>query len=194
MNDETIRQALNIVREKQLHKKTWTLLWQGSLIGVVILLLAASGVWGWYTFTWEHNQRWEEAVRHWHRPKMMIERWIRFRWIHPDALYWIVRVRFDRGPIVLEGTPTDALYWSFTHYAGTEVNASVSSESVVLEPDGSYRIHFSKEKTGKNWIPVKDGSKRGVIYFRIYEPAALFPSRMPRVSQNGEIVVQRGEY
>ncbi len=69
----------------------------------------------------------------------------------------------------------------------------MSSSSVNLEADGSYRIQFSQSAgEGNNHIPVRETDRRGVIYFRIYEPAALFPSRLPRVTQNGNILTQGG--
>ncbi len=169
------------------------LLWQ-SIIGAVLLIVVAGAVvWIWYILIWEKNQKWEEARRHHWRLRMKIERWIRFRWIHYDSLYWIIHVRFDRGPIILSGFPTDAVYWSVTYYAGTEVNASISSSSVVLEDDGSYNIEFSETPgTSKNHIPVRASDRRGVIYLRIYEPAALFPSQLPTVTQNGTTLTEGG--
>ncbi len=162
-------------------------------MGVVVLALSVGGFYASYLMTWEADQRWEEAIRDWYRPRMMLERWIRFRWIHPDSLYWIVHVRMDKGPIRLEGLPTDALYWSYTYYSSTEVNGSISSDNVVLEPDGSFVIHFSEDASNKNNVLVDPSHKRAVIYFRIYEPGALFPSKLPKVFQNGELLVERSD-
>ncbi|MCB9683923.1 MAG: hypothetical protein H6738_01785 [Alphaproteobacteria bacterium] len=169
--------------------------WQGTLMAPVLLGLFAAGVWLWYQSRWEtKNPNWQEAIRDWWSPRMQIERWIRFRWIHPDTLYWIAHVRFDQGPLVLEGQTTDALYWSFTYYASTEVNDSISSRNIVVEPGTDrFRIHFAQERPAEatNFVKVRPDAKKGVIYFRIYEPAHLYPSRLPRVSRGGRVLIER---
>ena len=166
------------------------ILLEGVLLSPVLLLVAAGCGWAFYLGTWDRNQSWQEATRHYFRPWMMVERWIRFRWIHPDCQYWIFPVRFDRGAVTVKGVPTEAMYWSFTFNTWTEVNPSVNSESVALNKNGQYEITFSQEKSGQNWVPVREGTKRGVLYFRIYEPAALFPARLPEVIQNGRVLAE----
>ena len=168
--------------------------WQGLLLGPVLLVVFV-GSWGaWYLGTWDRDPQWHEVWRHAHRPYVAIERWIRFRWVHFDSQYWIVPVRLDRGPVVLEGLPPDALYWSITWYAWTEVNGSVSSESVQLEPDGSYRVVLSVDEQPRNWIAVPPEARRAVIYLRAYEPAHAWPVLLPTVTQGQRTLVAGGAW
>ena len=170
----------------------WRITWQGALLAPVVLVLALACAWVGYRAGWDRDPQWTEAWRHAHRPHMVIERWIRFRWIHFDSQYWIVPVRFDEGPVVLRGTPPDALYWSLTFYEWTEVHDSVSSSDVVLEPDGAYEITLSAEPGADNWIEVPPGTGKGVIYLRAYEPQLGWPVALPSVSQGGRVLVEGG--
>ncbi len=156
----------------------------------ILLLLILLGLWSWYLSHWNRPGEWQEATRHSHRLYMLIERYIRFRWIHRDCNYWIFPVRFDRGAVVVRGQPNDALYWSLTYYALTEVNTSVSSASVVCGSDGQYEITLAHNAQGPNTITVRQGAKRAVLYLRIYEPAALFPTHLPAVTQNGIVLTE----
>jgi len=165
---------------------------QGVFLGPVLLLGAVAAVGVWYRAAWDRDVQWHEAWRHEHRPFVAIERWIRFRWIHFDCQYWIVPVRLDRGAVVLEGMPPDALYWSITWYAWTEVNHSVSSNNVVLESDGSYRIVLSVDEQPGNWIPMGPDTDRAVIYLRAYEPTHMWPVSVPSVTQNDRLLVAGG--
>lgn len=173
-------------------RELWAAVWQGALLAPIVLILAGLSGWTWYRTGWDSDPQWYEAWRHAHRPFIAVERWIRFRWIHFDCQYWIVPVRFDKGPVVLKGTPPDALYWSLTFYEWTEVHDSISSNNVVLEPDGTYTITLSAEREGANWIEVPPGTGAGVLYLRAYEPALGWPVLVPDVSQDGRLLVAGG--
>lgn len=162
----------------------------GVLLAPVLLLVLAGGIGAWYLLAWTHEARWLEARVDDDLLRMQIERWIRFRWIHPDCRYWILPVHADRGPIVLEGRPLDALYWSVTYYEHLEVNPLVSSESVTLGPDGRFRITFSAAPVGENWVPVRADAGRAVLYLRAYVPRTAGPLRLPRVTQGGRLLAE----
>ena len=160
-----------------------TLLFVGLSLGVTWLM---------YRMTWRGPQRWMEMTRHQHKFAMVIGRWIWFKWAHIDCQYWIVHLDFSAGPVELIGTPPAGSYWSFTYNTWSEVNPSINSESVKLEADGSYRIALdSSQRSNKNFIPVRDNARLGVVYFRIYEAPANFPSELPEVRQNGKLIVRR---
>ncbi len=179
---------------EQVLAETFAVAWQGGLMGLLLLGALGGLTWAWYRTRWEtKDPRWQEAVRDWWHPRMQIERWIRFRWIHPDSLYWIAHVDFSKGPLVLEGPVNDALYWSFTYYTGTEVNPSVSSRTVTLPPGSdTFRITLSRQPPADgDWIEVRPDAGKGVVYLRIYEPRHLYPSRLPRISRDGQVLVER---
>lgn len=137
--------------------------------------------------------RWREATQHAYLPAVALARWARFRWKHPDCLYWILPVRFDRGDIVVEGFETEALYWNLTYYTWTEINGSVSSERVSRRPDGGFTIRLSKTaESGVDTIAVERSARFGVLYLRIYEPHQLFPTRLPRVTVGGRELTSGG--
>ena len=161
------------------------------LLTLILVGLSLGAVWFAYRRTWSGPQRWMEMTRHQHKLALRVGRWIWFKWAHIDCHYWIVHLNFSAGPIEVHGRPPAGSYWSFTYNTWSEVNPSINSESVKLEEDGSYRIVFSREEQGENWIPVCEGAKLGVIYFRIYEAPASFPAELPEVRQNGTLIVRR---
>ncbi len=153
----------------------------GLALGPPLVLVAAAAFVAWYWLAWPRKPRWMEALRHGHLPRIRIERWIRFRWIHPDCQYWILPVRFDRGPVTIEGVAPDAPYWSLTSYRFTEVNPSVRHDEVERLPDGRYRARLTTPATG-----------RGVLYLRVYEPRHAAPMPLPRVEQGGRVLTDGG--
>ncbi|MCB9676260.1 MAG: hypothetical protein H6737_14150 [Alphaproteobacteria bacterium] len=164
---------------------------EGVLLAPLFLVAASLGAWVLYRGTWE-GRDWMEAVRDQHRPWMWLERWIRFRWIHPDCQYWVLPVRLDRGPIEVEGRAPEGLWWCLTWYAHTEVNASLASHEVELDGAGGYRIRIAAEGDGPLWIPTRPGVKHAVLSLRIYEPAHPHPIWLPRVTQGGRVLSHGG--
>lgn len=162
------------------------------ILAQLLLVLSAGAVYLWHQSAWSRPAQWQEGWRHAHTPWIALERWIHFRFIHFDAQYWIVPVSLDDGPLRLEGHPPDAGYWSLTWYGDTAVQAGVSSETVVLEPDGSYIIDISAEPIGQNWISAPLGSGRAILYLRAYEPLRTWPIALPTVHQNGQRLVVGG--
>jgi len=137
--------------------------------------------------------RWREATLHSYLPLMALARWGRFRWKHPDCFYWVLPVRFDKGDVVVQGIPTEALYWNFTYYIWTELNSSISSENIKLDPDGGFTVCFGKgSPKGGNFIPVRQSARFGVLYYRLYEPAHVFPNYLPRVTVGGREISPGG--
>jgi len=160
---------------------------QGALLGAGLLattlLLAALTWWG----SWGWAPRWEEARRHASRPWILVERWIRCRWIHRDCEYWLLRVRLDRGPVRLEGQIPAGVYWSLTYYVWTEAHASISSANATVR-SGRYGITLSAEEAPGDWLAVPAGTRRALLYLRVYVPDGPVP--LPRVSQGGRVLVQ----
>lgn len=170
----------------------WEAVGVGVVLGPLLVVLALVGAGALYWFSWESNCRWMEAMRDAHRPWMWIERWVRYRFIHRDCLYWSVPVRLDRGVIEIEGLPPKGTWWSLTWYAGTEVNSAIGAHDVVLETDGRYRIRLGGERGVNNWIPTRPGVRRAVLSLRIYEPEGLYPSQVPVVIQGGRRLANGG--
>jgi hypothetical protein len=171
----------------------WPPMLVGIALGPLLLILGLVAAQALYRLTWDRNCRWMEAMRDAHRPWMWLERWVRYRFIHRDCLYWCLPVRLDRGAIEVEGTPPTGTWWSFTWYEGTEVNAAVASHNVVLDPDGRYRIQLGGERRGSNWLPTRPNVKKAVLSLRIYEPQGLYPSQVPVVTQAGRCLAVGGE-
>ena len=144
--------------------------------------------------TWfSPRPRWREATLHSYLPLIALARWQRFRWKHQDCFYWMLPVRFDKGDIVVQGVPTESIYWSFTYYIWTELNSSVSSETIKFDPDGGFTIRFGKGlPEGDNFIPVRKSARFGVLFYRIYEPAHMFPNYLPRVTVGGREISSGG--
>lgn len=161
------------------------------LLTIILVGLSLCAIWTAYRWTWRGPQRWMEMTRHQHKLAIRVGRWIWFKWAHIDCQYWILHVDFSTGPIEVRGLPPAGAYWSFTYNTWSEVNPSINSEIVNLDQYGHYQITFSREQNGENWIRTRDAAKRGVIYFRIYEAPASFPSQLPEVWQNGKQIVRR---
>lgn len=171
----------------------WIVIGVGIALGPALLAVGLMAARGLYLLTWSRNCRWMEAVRDGYRPWMWLERWVRYRFIHRDCLYWSLPVRLDQGVIEIEGKPPAGTWWSFTWYQGTEVNEAIGAHNVVLDGDGRYRIRLGGERHGDNWIPTRARVKRAVLSLRIYEPAGLYPSQVPAVMQAGRCLAVGGE-
>ena len=172
-----------------------SLLLYSALLSLVLVPIIVAGVAAFFWFRWEKIGRWQVAKRHEFRLRMQIARWIWFRYIHLDCQYWIAFVDFDKGPLRLVGQPPDALYWSFTYNKFTEVGPVINSNDIKLRQDGTYEILISTnepEDAEANWLKLRKGVGRGVIYFRTYEPRGNFPSRLPSVFQNGKQIIAEG--
>ena len=172
-----------------------SLLLYSALLSLLLVPIIIAGVAGFFLLRWEKIGRWQEAKRHEFRIRMKIARWIWFRYIHLDCQYWIAFVNFDKGPLKLVGQPPDALYWSFTYNKFMEVGPVINSNDVRIGRNGEYEILISTDRpedAEANWLNLRKGVGRGVIYFRIYEPRGNFPTRLPSVFQNGKQVVVEG--
>ena len=167
------------------------LLIEGVALAPVVLLAGGVALWCAYRWRWR-RPRWVEAMRHQHTLWVAVERWLRFRWVHRDCLYWELPVRLDRGEIELDGLPPDCLWWCLTWYEGTEVNASVASHEVTLDADGRYRVRMGPAVSGHQALRTRPGARHAVISLRIYEPAHMYPSRLPRVTQAGRRISAGG--
>jgi hypothetical protein len=171
----------------------WEVIVVGLALGPLLLIFGLTLAQALYRLAWDRNCRWMEAVRDAYRPWMWIERWVRYRFIHRDCLYWCLPVRLDRGIIEVEGAPPAGTWWSFTWYEGTEVNQSIGAHNVVLGPGGRYRIQHGGERRGDNWIPTRPSVSRAVLSLRIYEPKGLYPSPVPVVMQAGRCLAVGGD-
>ena len=117
-------------------------------------------------------------------------------WIHQDTQYWVVRVRFDRGPIVIEGPAPDAHYWSVAYYPARENTFSIDTQSAVLDDRGRYRITIGKEVENslqQQTIKVDPGLTRGIVELRVTLPDPGEPLVLPSVTQNGRLLVAEGQ-
>lgn len=173
-------------------RKAWlTALWQGALVllGLIVLFVAAySAV---YFTSWGRDPHWIEAFR----DRAKLANWpdnVRWPWIHQDTQYWIVRVRLDDGPIILEGPPPHAPYWSVTYYGGREENASINVKNVELGDDGRYRIAISQDPLPgvPNHLPVAEDVGQAVIEIRITLQEIGEPVLLPEVRQNDVLLVE----
>jgi hypothetical protein len=76
----------------------------------------------------------------------------------------------------IEGRDPPARWWSITAYAddflipNSADRYSVSMNSVVRGPDGSFAVTLSKTRAEENWIPVADG--KFDLTIRLYNPQA----------------------
>ena len=167
------------------------ILWQGALLLVSLIILFAAGYVAVYRLSWGRAPHWIEAFRDRYKLENLAEN-RRWPWIHQDTQYWIVRVRFDKGPITLEGTPPRARYWSVTYYAAGEQNDSVNNLSVNQDEDGRYHIVFTQDPQPDvpNQILVRPGVKRAVIEMRITLPENEEPILFPSVKQNGTLLIE----
>ncbi len=167
------------------------LLWQSALLAPMLLVITIGGAYVSYRAAWWGTPRWHEAWRHDYRPFVAMDRWLHFRFVQPDAQYWILPVDFSEGPIRLHGTPPDAAYWSVTWYEWTEAHPTVGSTNVELAEDGTYEITMASKAEGSNTIPVAPDADRGVIYLRVYDPEPG-PVPLPEVTQRGRVLKPGG--
>jgi hypothetical protein len=166
-------------------------LWQGALLLVGLVIAFCTVYLAVYQLSWGRAPHWIEAFRDRNKLANLVEN-VRWPWIHQDTQYWIVRVRFDEGPIILEGLPPHARYWSVTYYAGQEENPSINNRNVQLEEDGTYRLVFTQDpqNAAENQIPVHPDVRRGVIELRITLQHVGEPALLPSVWQNGTMLVE----
>ena len=170
-----------------------TILKQGALLLLGILIMLIGGYYAIYQLSWGSAPHWIEGHRDRYRVANLAEN-IHWFWIHQDTQYWIIRVRFDQGPVMLEGLPPRARYWSVTYYTGNEENPSVNMESAQLNDDGTYQITFTQAPSAGavNQIPVTRNVKRGIIELRITLQEVSQPITLPSVLQNGDTIAEGG--
>ena len=77
----------------------------------------------------------------------------------------------------ISGRGFDCRWWSFTLYdeeyqlvESLSRRYSVHSDSVVPEPDGSYRIVVSRGNPGTNWL-ASGNARRLMVTIRLYNPS-----------------------
>jgi hypothetical protein len=180
-------------------KKQWSeicaALWQGLVILLAVLVLFGGAYAAVYQFTWGSNPHWLEAFRDqwklWNLPDNRF--WL---WIHQDSQYWTVRVRFDKGPIVLEGFEPDALYWSIAYYPAKENTLTIGTASANLDGRGRYRITIDPEAENsldEQTIKVDPGVKRGIVELRVTVPDPRASLVLPSVIQGGRLLVAEGQ-
>jgi len=177
--------------EANVRRKWLAPLWQGALLLVGLVILFAVSYVAVYLLSWGYAPHWMEAFRDRYKLENLAENRHWF-WIHQDTQYWIVRVRFDRGPVILEGMPPRARYWSVTYYEAEEANESINNLSVVLDGTGKYQIIFTQDPQPDtpNQVAVRPGVKRAVIEMRITLPESDKPVLLPSVKQNGTLLVE----
>jgi hypothetical protein len=178
---------------KYLQTEWRSILKQGALL-MLALLVAGIGLYVLvYQLSWASNPHWIEAHRDRWKLGVLPEN-VHWFWIHEDSQYWIMRLRFDKGPVTLEGLPPEARYWSVTYYAGNEENPSINMQSMELNADGTYRITFTQTPDGSpNEIPVGPEVRKGIIELRITLQELEEPVLLPDVSQN-ETVIAEGRH
>lgn len=168
-----------------------TVLWQGALLllGLLIVFTAIYALV--YQVSWGRSPHWIEAFQ----DRGKLPNWAenrRWLWIHQDTQYWIVRVRFDDGPVTLEGAAPHARYWSVTYYDTSEENESINLQDVQFDENGQYQITFTKDpqSSADNQIQVRPEVKRGVIEYRLTIQEFDKPVVLPTIRQNGEVLVE----
>jgi len=170
-------------------------LWQGSLLLLGLIILFAGGYIIIYLSTWGTAPHWFEGFRDRFKLRYLLDN--RFwPWIHQDTQYWVVRLRFDRGPVVVEGKPSRCRYWSIGYYPAREHNFSIDTQSAQLDGEGKYRIILSQDvedSQEEQSIRVDRDVKRGIIELRITLPDFEAPVALPSVYQNDELLVEGGE-
>lgn len=170
-------------------------LWQGGLIFVGLSLLFAVGYGVVYVSSWGSSPHWFEGFRDRFKLRYLLDN--RFwPWIHQDTQYWVVRLRFDKGPVVVEGRPSVCRYWSISYYPAHEHNFSINNKNVRLDDEGQFRITLSKDledNEEKQSIQVDQNVKRGIIELRITLPDVEKPVVLPSVYQNDELLVEGGQ-
>ncbi len=169
------------------------LLMEVLALALAIFALFVGLMAGWYYGTWTSAGDWREAWRQGSELRMLLDRFVYLRWIHPDAQYWLSHVDFRDGPITVQGRPPDAPYWSLTWYSTPNTNASLNDASVHYDDSWRYTVLLSEAKgEAENWIEVPEGTGRAVLYLRVYDPTYSHPTRLPTVSQAGRVIAQGG--
>jgi hypothetical protein len=170
-------------------------LWQGALLLLALLVIFAGVYLAVYFASWGSRPHWFEAFRDRFKLRYLLDN--RFwPWIHQDTKYWVARLRFDRGPVVVAGRPSACRYWSLSYYPAEEFNTSIDTQSVRLDGEGRFRITLGQgiedSEEAQN-IRVDDGVTRGVIELRITLPDVDEPIRLPDVYQNDTLLVEEAE-
>ena len=172
--------------------ETLVVLRQGLVLlsGLVALLCGVYAAIYW--FGWGSNPRWLEAFRDrfklWNLPDNRF--WF---WIHQDTQYWVIRVRFDRGPVVMEGPAPKARYWSVACYPCQENLFSIHTQSAALDDRGRYRIAIGwelEDSVPRQSIHVDPGVRRGIVELRITLPDVREPLALPSVTQNNGLLIE----
>ena len=170
-------------------------LWQGLLIFVVIFVLFGIIYFVIYWFSWGRKPHWLEGFRDRFKLSNLLDN--RFwPWIHQDTKYWIVRLRFDKEPVVVEGEVPLARYWSLAYYPAKKNTLSIDTQSVKLDEYNRYRITIGKEvdnSVSQQTIKVDADVKRGIIELRVTLVDEDTMLVLPRVSQNNQILIKEGE-
>jgi hypothetical protein len=170
-------------------------LWQGLLIGLGTILLLG-GVYALvYWFSWGSRPRWLEGFRDrfklWNLPDNRF-----WPWIHQDTQYWIVRVRFEKGAVVVTGPAPPARYWSVNYYPAKTHVMSIDSQSARLDERGRYRITIGREVENslpEQTIKVDPGVTRAVVELRVTLKDVDRPLVLPGVRQGGRLLVEERE-
>jgi hypothetical protein len=170
-------------------------LWQGGLILTGLFVMLAGAYVIIYVLSWGGAPHWFEGFRDRFKLRYLVDN--RFwPWIHQDTQYWVVRLRFDKGPVVIEGRPSVCRYWSISYYPAEEHNFSIDSKSVTLNDEGRFRITLSRDvedsEEGQS-IRVDDQLKRGIVELRITLLDVDRPVILPGVYQNGVRLVEGEE-
>lgn len=160
---------------------------------LAIVALFCGTVLAWYYAGWTSSTDWREAWRHGSQPRMLLDRFVYLRWIHPDAQYWLAHVDFSDGPVTVRGRPPDAPYWSLTWYRSPATNDSLNDLTVVYEDDWTYTIDFGPEKgDAPNWIEVEEHVGKALLYLRVYDPRYTHPTWLPEVRQGDRLLAPGG--
>lgn len=177
-----------------LRERPRTVFWHGTLIFFGALVAAVAFYAVVQTLSWGASPRWQEAHRdRWKIPNLAQN--MNWFWIHEDSQYWIVRLRFEDGPVVFEGTPPPAQYWSFEVYGASEPVRSLNMTTVVLEDDGTYRVVYAlDDQPGEaNFVRVPEGTNRAFVELRYTIHDVNEPVILPTVLQGGTVLVEGGE-
>jgi len=77
----------------------------------------------------------------------------------------------------IEGRGLDARWWSITLYGqddflipNEQKRYSFNTNTVELNPDGSYLIYLSRTPKEGNWLPSGDKDQKVVLTLRLYNP------------------------
>jgi hypothetical protein len=101
-------------------------------------------------------------------------------------------------PVILKGRPNAARFWSFVFYPRECKKhscdlPSIDAYHVELEPDGSYVVTFSPQKSTKNWVDTGD-STGGIIFMRTYLPLPGSPTRLPAIYFGDRLMTPEEEW